>query len=223
MNYRVLAADDHPLSRRAIRVMLEGEQGFEWIGEAKDGAEAVAMCGELQPDVVLMDLKMPSMSGLEATRKIKQLYPHIRVIMLTVSDDVTDLFTAISCGAQGYLLKNMDPADWMGYLKGVLDEDSEVLRNMADRLLHSFQAAGSSTEQEVPPDVLTSRESEIVAHVANGRSNRQIAEELMITENTVKNHLKNILAKLSLDNRVQLTAYAVRRGLTHLGHKSTHK
>ncbi|MCZ8513574.1 response regulator transcription factor [Paenibacillus filicis] len=220
MKYRVLTVDDHPFARRAVRTVLEGEADFEWIGEATGGEEAVAMCGELLPDLVLMDLQMPGMNGLEATRRIKQLYPPIRVVMLTVSDDVTDLFTAIRYGAQGYLLKNMDPDDWVAYLRGVLDEESEISRSMADRLFQSFRSAGAAPVSEVPPGSLSQRESEILICVASGQTNRKIAEELCITENTVKNHIKNILAKLSLDNRVQLTAYAVRHGLTHNSQKT---
>ncbi|ALS23323.1 MULTISPECIES: response regulator [Paenibacillus] len=222
MNYRVLIADDHPLARKAVRTLIEGESGFEWIGEARNGQEAVELCGELLPDLVLMDIQMPVMGGLEATKRIKQLYPHIRVVMLTVSDDVADLFTAIRYGAQGYLLKNMDPDDWIAYLHGLLDDDSEISRGMADRLFHSFRSADANVS-DVQPGVLSQRECEILSCVASGQSNRQIAETLVITENTVKNHIKNILAKLSLDNRVQLTAYAVRHGLTQIGQKNGRK
>ncbi|GMX66420.1 response regulator transcription factor [Paenibacillus elgii] len=219
MNYRVLIADDHPLARRAIRSLIDGEAGFEWVGEARSGAEAVELCGRLLPDLVLMDIQMPGMSGLEATKRIKQLYPHIRIVMLTVSDDVADLFTAVRHGAQGYLLKNMDPDDWIAYLRGLLDENSEISRGMADRLFHSFRSTGESTTSDIGPGVLSQRECEILSCVASGQSNRQIAETLIITENTVKNHIKNILSKLALDNRVQLTAYAVRHGLTQIGQK----
>ncbi|MBP1156653.1 MULTISPECIES: response regulator transcription factor [unclassified Paenibacillus] len=223
MNYRVLIADDHPLARRAVRTLIEGEDGFEWIGEAQNGLEAIELCGRLLPDLVLMDIQMPKMGGLEATKRIKQLYPHIRVVMLTVSDDVTDLFTAIRYGAQGYLLKNMDPDDWIVYLHGLLDDDSEISRGMADRLFHSFRSADAAPVSNIQPSALSQRECEILSCVASGQSNRQIAETLIITENTVKNHIKNILAKLSLDNRVQLTAYAVRHGLTQIGQKNGRK
>ncbi|TVY11847.1 response regulator [Paenibacillus cremeus] len=223
MKYNVLIADDHPLARRAVRSMLDGEAAFEIAGEAHDGSEAVRLCGELLPDLVLMDIQMPVMNGLEATKRIKQLYPQIRVVMLTVSDDAADLFTAIRHGAQGYLLKNMDPDDWINYLRGLLDDDSEISRRMADRLLHSFRLPQEPPISEVKPSVLSAREGEIVSCVASGQSNRQIAETLIITENTVKNHIKNILAKLELENRVQLTAYAVRHGLTQISHKSGEK
>ncbi|PYI53110.1 response regulator [Paenibacillus flagellatus] len=216
--YRVLIADDHPLARQAIRSLLDGDALFETVGEAAGGEEAVSMCGNLQPDLVLMDIHMPDISGLEATRRIKQHYPHIRVVMLTVSDSVADLFTAIQFGAQGYLLKNMDPDDWMHYLRALLDDNSEVSRQMADKLFHHFRGGAGADASEPGIGALTPRERELVAWVASGDTNRQIAERLVIAENTVKNHIKNILDKLNLENRVQLTAYAVRQGLTHIGH-----
>ncbi|ULL17938.1 DNA-binding response regulator [Paenibacillus sp. H1-7] len=223
MNYRVLIADDHPLARRAVRTLLEGEEGFEIIGEADNGEQAFAKCREMSPDLVLMDIQMPGMTGLEATRKIKQLHPHIKIVMLTVSDDVADLFTAIQNGAQGYLLKNMDPDDWIDYLRGLLDDNSDIARQMADRLFHQFRSVPAQAVEETKPHVLSAREGEILTCVASGQSNRQIAEQLMITENTVKNHIKNILSKLSLDNRVQLTAYAIRHGLTQYSQKQGRK
>lgn len=221
--YRVLIADDHPLARKAVRSLLEEDGRFETVGEATGGTEAVAMCGRLQPDLVLMDIHMPDMSGLEATRRIKQLYPHVRVVMLTVSDHVADLFTAIQFGAQGYLLKNMDPDDWLHYLRALLDDNSEVSRKMADKLFHHFRSGTGGGLPEPNENVLTPREVELVALVAAGDTNKQIAERLVIAENTVKNHIKNILDKLKLENRVQLTAYAIRHGLTHIGHNRGEK
>ncbi|WP_068776392.1 response regulator transcription factor [Paenibacillus sp. FJAT-26967] len=212
--YRVIIADDHPLARQAVQSLLEDDPSFTVVGEAYNGEEVVPMCGDLQPDVVLMDIHMSPVNGLEATRQIKQLYPHIRIVMLTVSDDVADLFTAIQFGAQGYLLKNMDPDEWMQYLHALLDDDSQVARQMADRLMQRFRMSGTPphSSQSLPP--LTNREHEIVLHVAEGYNNRQIAGKLLISENTVKNHMKNIFEKLQIDNRVQLTAYAVKQGLT---------
>jgi two-component system nitrate/nitrite response regulator NarL len=223
MNYRVMIADDHPLARKAVRLLLEQEAGFEIVAEVLDGEQAIEMCRELQPDLVLMDIRMPVMSGLEATRKIKQLYPHTRIVMLSVSDDVADLFTAIQNGAQGYLLKNMDPDEWMVYLKGLLDDNSEISRGMADRLFQLFRSSSRQAESLTKPSGLSPREVEILSCVSSGQSNKQIAEQLIITENTVKNHIKNILAKLQLDNRVQLTAYAIRHGLTHFSQNNDNK
>jgi two-component system, NarL family, nitrate/nitrite response regulator NarL len=209
--HKVLIADDHPLAREAIRSLLAGDPAFQIIGEAVDGEEAVRLCAELHPNLVLMDINMPRVDGLEATKRIKKSCPDIKIVILSVSDDVTNLFTAIRYGAQGYLLKNLEPDDWLSYLHALLDETSEVPREMAGRLLHHFR---SEEQPEEPiPDVLTPRERELLRCVAAGETNRQIAEKLVIAENTVKNHIKNILEKLELENRVQLAAYAVRHGL----------
>ncbi len=210
--YRVLIADDHPMARSAIRSLLDPDPSFDVVGEAENGEQAFLLCGELHPDLVLMDINMPKWSGLEATREVKKAYPHIKVVILSVSDDVGDLITAIQFGAQGYLLKNLEPDDWINYLHALLGEDSELTREMANRLLHRFRQ-----DEEEPagmvPEVLTPREREIVMYVGAGKTNREISEALIIAENTVKNHLKNILDKLQLTNRVQLAAYAVRHHL----------
>ncbi|MGO0060589.1 response regulator [Brevibacillus fluminis] len=209
--YRVVIADDHPMARLAIRSLLADDDAFELIGEAADGEEAYHLCGNLQPDLVLLDINMPKWNGLIATREIKKNYPHIKVVILSVSDDVGDLFTAIQYGAQGYLLKNLEPDDWVSYLHALLEEDSEVSREMASRLMNHFRK--EPVPDEPTPGVLTPREREIVIRVGLGDTNREISEHLFIAENTVKNHLKNILDKLGLANRVQLAAYATRHQL----------
>ncbi|MGD8191754.1 response regulator [Brevibacillus ginsengisoli] len=209
--YRVLIADDHPLSREAIRSLLEGDSAFDIIGEATDGEEALLLTEKLQPDLVLMDINMPKLDGLLATKQIKRHYPHIRIVILSVSDDVADLFAAIQYGAQGYLLKNLDPDDWLSYLHALLDGNSDFSRELAGRMLHSFKK--DEMKDEPSPSVLTPRELEILSCVAAGDTNKQIGERLVITENTVKNHMKNILEKLQVENRVQLAAYAVRNGI----------
>jgi DNA-binding NarL/FixJ family response regulator len=190
---------------------LEQDPSFEVVGEATNGEEAYTLCGQLQPDLVLMDINMPGWSGLEATRVVKKAYPHIKVVILSVSDDVGDLITAIQFGAQGYLLKNLEPDDWITYLHALLGEDSDVSREMATRLFHHFRQ--EQRLDEPTPDVLTPREREIVKYVGAGKTNREISDALVIAENTVKNHIKNILEKLQLANRVQLAAYAVRHHL----------
>jgi two-component system, NarL family, nitrate/nitrite response regulator NarL len=211
-NCRVLIADDHPLAREAIRTLLEGDPSFEIVAEATNGQEAVEFCKDYQPDVILMDIRMPVLNGLEATRQIKLLFPKIRVVILSVSVDVADLFSAIQVGAQGYLLKNMDPDDWLIYLRALLGDNTEVSRGMADRLFYQFQQGMPSSDSS--SDVLTPREREILIHIAAGFTNRQIAEKLFITEHTVKNHVKHLLEKLMLSNRVQLAAYAVQNRLS---------
>ncbi|MEC0267234.1 response regulator transcription factor [Paenibacillus anseongense] len=215
--FRVLIVDDHPLARKAIRSMLEPVADFEIVGEASSGEAAIVQCGEVAPDVVLMDIHMSPMDGLEATRRIKQAYGTIRIVMLTVSDDVADLFTALQFGAQGYLLKNMDPDEWLTYLRALLDDNSDAARGMADKLFQRFRAPVGNSAEGPTPSMLTSREQEITAYVAQGDNNRQIAEKLLISEHTVKNHMKNILVKLGLENRVQLTGFAIKHGLTRKG------
>lgn len=209
--YNVVIADDHPLAREGIRSVLEMDQSFFIVGEATDGYEALELCGKLQPDLLLLDINMPRLNGLEAVRKIRSSYPQIHVVMLTVSYDVKDLFTAIQFGAQGYLLKNMEPDDWVEYLHALLGNQTEISREIASRLLYRFRNGNISDEQS--PLTLTPRECEILSRVAAGDTNKQIAQRFIIAENTVKNHIKNLLEKLQLDNRVQLAAYAVRHGL----------
>ncbi|MDR7075835.1 DNA-binding NarL/FixJ family response regulator [Neobacillus niacini] len=209
--YRVVIADDHPLAREGIRSVLEADETFFIVGEATDGQEAFELCRKLQPDLLLLDINMPKLNGLKAVRKIRLDYPQIHVVMLTVSDDVKDLFTSIQYGAQGYLLKNMEPEDWLEYLHALLGEHTEVSSKIANRLFHRFRI-GNTYEDEPNPDSLTPRECEILSCVASGETNKQIAQRLVIAENTVKNHIKNLLEKLQLDNRVQLAAYAVRHG-----------
>jgi two-component system, NarL family, nitrate/nitrite response regulator NarL len=222
----VLIADDHPLAIQAVRAMLEDEPGFRIAGEARGGREAVRLCQELEPDLVLIDIRMPDMGGLEATRRIKQAQPGVKVVVLSVSDSVQDLFTAIQYGAQGYLLKNMDPADWLDYLKALLEDEPDVSRRLADKLFLRFKASSldpssaseaSSTDSDEAAELnpLTPRERQIAAMVAIGATNRQIGERLVISEYTVKNHMKNMLDKLGMENRVQLAAYAIKRGWTN--------
>jgi two-component system, NarL family, nitrate/nitrite response regulator NarL len=205
--------DDHPLARQGIREVLEADPTFFIVGEATNGKEAYELCTNLQPDLVLMDIKMPDCDGLEATRTIKKTHPHIKVVILSVSEDVVDLFQAVQVGAQGYLLKNLEPDDWVQYLHALLDEDLEISREMANRMFQRFHH--EPTHDEPKPDILTVREREILIRVSKGETNRQISNHLCIAENTVKNHIKNILEKLHLENRVQLASYAVRHGLTN--------
>ncbi|MDB5054571.1 MAG: DNA-binding response regulator [Bacilli bacterium] len=209
--YRILIVDDHPLARKAVRSLLEDEPAYMIVGEASSGQEALEACESLKPDVVLLDIHMPVMNGLETTRYIKQKYAHIKIVILSVSDAVTDLFTAIKNGAQGYLLKNMDAAEWLNYLGALLQEDSDIPKMIADKLFYRFKTGLSDKEPLL--NLLTPREHDILALVSKGDTNRQIAETLIIAENTVKNHIKNLLEKLSLDNRVQLAAFAVKNQL----------
>ncbi|MBL4954798.1 response regulator transcription factor [Neobacillus sp. YIM B02564] len=208
MTYQVLIADDHPHARRAILEILEDDNLFSIAGQAKNGKEAIQLCEELNPDILLIDIEMPVMNGLEATKIIKEKFPLIKVIILSVSDNVGDLFTAIQYGAQGYLLKNMEPDDWLQYLHSIVDGSDTITRNLAGKLLYQFRERDLMNTPEI--STLTAREKEILLLVSDGLTNKQIAEKLYIAENTVKNHIKHLLNKLGLENRVQLASYAVK-------------
>lgn len=204
---RVLLADDSDLARQAIRAVLRPDTGFQVVAEAEDGFQALALARELMPDLILMDIHMPRCDGLLATRLIKRELPYVVVVMLTVSDDAGDLFEAIKSGAQGYLLKNLEPRDWVAYLHGVTAGDRAIPREMAQRILAEFTAPAPPAE----PDMgLTEREREVLRLVAEAKTNREVAAELFISEQTVKNHIKNIMQKLHLKNRVELALHAQR-------------
>lgn len=204
---RVLLADDSPLARRAVRALLKGDSGFEVVGEAEDGVEALALTRELAPELVLMDIDMPRCDGLLATRLIKREFPRVMVVILTVSDDAEDLFEALGSGAQGYLPKNLDPGDWLGCLQDLAR--GEAPRTMAHRVLAEISPKDATLAPE-DTDPLTRREREVVRLVAGAMTNRQVAAALHISEQTVKNHVKSILKKLRLNSRVELALLAHR-------------
>jgi DNA-binding NarL/FixJ family response regulator len=209
---RTLIVDDSRLARQAIRAILEGSPWFEIVGEAADGREGIDRVRELAPDLVLMDLRMPRLDGLEAIQLIKETFPSTLVVVLSVSDDPQDLFEAIRCGAQGYVIKNMDPDLWVEYLEALVQGDAHISRAIAERILREF-----TRQSTVPPaalPTLTSREHEILTLVSRGLANKEIGVELAIAEGTVKRHLQNILAKLHLRNRVELATFALAQGLT---------
>lgn len=207
---RVLVVDDHAHAREAICSILSEDPLFEVIATAASGHDALALTEQWMPDLILMDVQMPDMDGLEATRLIKLRFPYVMIVMVTVSDDVTYLFEALKQGAQGYLLKNLSPSTWLEYLRAIVSDDAPLTKELAYRILQEFPAPRS---QDVPDNPLTSRELEILQWVSAGYTNREIADQLGISDQTVKNHLKNILQKLQLDNRVQLTRYALESGL----------
>lgn len=206
---RIMLADDHAHAREAMKDIIELDPSFEVVGEAVNGREAVALSGQCMPDLILMDIRMPVLDGLEATKAIKERYPYVKIVMVTVSGDIMYLFEAIKRGAQGYLLKNLSPASWHEYLRAVAFDEAPMSREVAVRLLQEFTTIKTSVPEKSP---LTAREKDILECVAKGRSNKEISGELDISEHTVKNHLKNILHKLHLDNRVQLMRYAYENG-----------
>ena len=211
---RVLLVDDHILFRKGVASLLASHKDIEVVGEAEDGVEAVAKARETVPDVILMDLAMPKCSGLEATRLIKREMPHVKIIMLTVSDDDRDLFGAIKNGADGYLLKNLEPYQLFDMLEGIRRGEAPISGMLAAKILQEFrQPDHSLPQQPEASDELTPREMEVLERVVEGATNKEIAEALVITENTVKIHLRNILEKLHVQNRIQAAVYAVREGL----------
>ncbi|GFR37524.1 DNA-binding response regulator [Insulibacter thermoxylanivorax] len=209
--FRVLVIDDSEQARDAIRTILAADPVFEVVAEGASGEEALALTAAWMPDLILMDIRMPGMDGLEATKRVKEEYPYVKIVMVTVSDDITHLFDALKKGAQGYLLKNLQPESWLEYLKAICFDEAPMTRELAYRILKEF----SHTDPPSPgasPTPLTPRETEILRLVAKGMSNREIAEELVISEYTVKNHLKNIFHKLHLQNRSQLVRYVYEHG-----------
>ena len=207
---RVLIADDHALFRDGLRSLLEA-RGIEVVGEAKNGREAIELARRHRPDIVLMDLTMPEVDGLTATRLVATELPDVRVVILTASDDEADLFEAVKSGAQGYLLKNLEADEFFQALASVMAGEPVLTPRLARRLLQELAQRPAAQEQAA---ALTDREREILELLVQGvTSNRELAERLFISENTVKYHLKNIMAKLHLENRAQVIAYALRTGL----------
>lgn len=212
---RVLLADDHVLFRKGIAALLKSCKNILVVGEADDGLEALAVARKTLPEVVLMDIHMPRCSGLEAIALFKREMPLVKIVMLTVSDDNKDLFTAIKSGAQGYLLKNLEPDQLYDCLESISKGESPLSGVIAAKILQEFMRLSPVPEQEMKENIegLTARETTILHLVAEGKTNKEIASELVISENTVKIHLRNILEKLHMKNRIQVAVYAARQGL----------
>jgi len=210
---RILLVDDHILFRKGLARLLDAQPDFQVVGEASDGAEGVEKARSLRPDVVLMDLRMPVCDGLEATRQIKQEVPGVRVVVLTVSEDDQDFLAAIRCGADGYLVKSMRPEVLFQELRGLARGEAPLSREMTGKLLRQIARVAPAPLPTAQPDSLSERERQVLVLLAEGLSNEEIAAELGIAENTVRNHVRNILEKLGLKNRVQAAVYAVRQGL----------
>jgi DNA-binding NarL/FixJ family response regulator len=211
---RVLIADDHPLFRDGLRSLLEA-RGIDVVGEARNGREAVDQARRLRPEIVLMDLNMPEMGGLAATRLISAEQRDVKVVVLTASEDDADLFEAIKSGAQGYLFKNLESDEFFRLLDGVAGGEPALTPGLARKLLGEFARPPAPAEAVAHgPGSLTEREREVLDLLVQGiTTNRELAERLVVSENTVKYHLRNILDKLHLQNRAQVVAYALRHGM----------
>jgi DNA-binding NarL/FixJ family response regulator len=212
MTIKVLIADDHKLFRQGlIGLMKTREDLVEVIGEAETGAEAVSLAEQLRPDVILMDIYMPQMDGLQAAKEIHERFPQIAIVMLTSSEKDGHLYEAVQVGVSGYLLKSLDANELFDLLKGVVKGETAMTRAMAGKLLKSV--ANRMANEGKGEQSLTERELLVLRLVASGASNQDIADKLTISINTVKSHLKNILDKLQLENRTQAATYALKHGL----------
>jgi DNA-binding NarL/FixJ family response regulator len=210
---RVVLVDDHDLFRTGLRNLLE-EQGVDIVGEAGDGAHAVRLVRELAPDVVVMDLNMPGVSGVEATRQVTSAAPLTRVVVLTISDQDGDVLDAILAGACGYLMKDASIDELMAGIRAAAIGESLISSHIAGKVLQRVRATSSSPEiAEAIRTELSDREIQVLKLIANGKDNSMIAAELHISPKTVKNHISNILMKLQIENRIQAAVYAVRSGI----------
>jgi two-component system NarL family response regulator len=210
---RVAVVDDQELFRRGLTMLLGVEDDIQVVGEAGDGVAATELAASTVPDVILMDVRMPKRSGIEACVAIKDVAPTARIIMLTVSDEEADLYDAVKNGASGYLLKDSSIDEVAQAIRVVADGQSLISPSMAIKLLDEFKQMSRSDRQQVPSPRLTDRELEVLKLVAQGLNNREIAKRLFISENTVKNHVRNILEKLQLHSRMEAVMYAVREKL----------
>lgn len=210
---RILLADDQRLFREGLAQLLRSQPDLEVVGEAETGEEAVSRARELLPDLILMDVSMPGGGGLEATRRIKEEMPSTRIVILTVSEEDHTVFEAVRSGAEGYLLKDIRPQELFGMLRGVFRGEAPISRGTAAKIIKGLarRPAGERDAPASPP--ITPREKQVLELVATGAANKEIAAALHISEHTVKKHLRNILEKLHLENRVQAALFAVQQGL----------
>jgi DNA-binding NarL/FixJ family response regulator len=214
---RLLLADDHALFRSSLRSLLE-TRGLEVVGEAVDGRQAVDMAVRLRPDMVLMDLSMPVLNGIEATKQLVERAPEVKVVVLTASMEDEDLFEALRAGAQGYLLKNLEAESFFSLLDRALAGEPALTPALSRKVLQALNRPAPARPEPQDPDALTDREREVLELLVEGiTSNRQLARRLNVSENTVKFHVRNILDKLHLHNRAQAVSHALRKGLVEPG------
>ena len=213
--YRVLLADDHQLFREGLANILSAQPDFEVVGEASDGLEVFIMAREQHPDLILMDIGMPGCNGVEATQRIRAVDDHVIIVMLTVENEDEQLFDAIRNGAQGYLLKSIRSRDLVELLRGAMRGEAALTPSLGGRILEEFRKMSLTRPSISKEDMLalTQREKEVLCLVAEGASDREIADSLTISVHTVKSHVRNILAKLQLSHRHEAALYAQREGL----------
>jgi len=211
----ILLVDDHPLFRKGVRSLIEAKAGYRVIGEASNGCEAVTFTRANKPAVIFMDIDMPEMNGLEATRIIKKECPKTNIFILTVSDYDSVLFDAIKAGASGYLLKNLEPADLYDTLEKIRNGEAVINGVLATKILREFNRMSGARVKAKEIEPLSEREIEVLEHLVRGKDNKEIAQALSIAPSTVKTHLQNIMDKLHLKNRIEAAVYAVGEGLVN--------
>lgn len=217
---RVLVVDDHPVVRRGIKSLLAEEDDLEVVGEAANGKDAIQQVADLNPDVILMDLVMPEMTGIEAIRQITASHPDARILVMTSFAADDKVFPSIKAGALGYMMKDSDPEDLIRMIHQVYRGELSIHPTIARKVI---QELNRPTDGPLTPEPLTERELEILQLLAQGVENKEIARRLVLREATVRTHVSNILSKLHLANRVQATLYALRKGITTLDTPPTHK
>jgi two-component system response regulator NreC len=213
---RLLLADDHAVVRSGLRMLLQAQPDMIIVGEAETGQEAIRLVAELSPDVVLMDIEMPGMNGIEATRRIKANAPASAVLALTMYEDDQYFFEMLRAGASGYVPKRAAPDELVSAIRAVSRGEVFLYPSLAGRLVQDYLRRGPVGEGEPPGDELTPREQEVLTLIAQGFSNNEIADQLVISAKTVDRHRENIMRKLNLHNRVDLVKYALRKGLIGL-------
>ena len=213
---RVLLADDHTLFRRGIRTILEQMQDIDVVAEAADGNEAVSVARDLVPDVILMDIKMPVLGGIEATRSILQENPHIGIVLVTMFDDPESVFSSMRAGARGYVLKEAEPEELKRAVEAAYRGEVILCPKIAKKVLEHFGDEPVRRQPGLQYEDLTQRELQVLQLAADGASNKEIAADLVISEKTVKNHIANIFSKLQVNDRTQAVLQALRRGLVSL-------
>ncbi|MCB0158823.1 MAG: response regulator transcription factor [Caldilineaceae bacterium] len=210
---RLLLVDDHVIVRAGLRMLFQAEDDMEIVGEASGGEEALAMVTRLQPDVIIMDVAMPGMNGIEATRRIRAVAPHAAILALTMHEDEQYFFAMLGAGASGYIPKRAAPDDLVSAVRVVSQGNVFLYTSLARFLMHDVMANHSAVET---PEPLTAREQEVLALIAEGMTNREIGNALVISPKTVDRHRENIMTKLNLHNRVELVKYAIEKGIITL-------
>ncbi|MCB0164894.1 MAG: response regulator transcription factor [Anaerolineae bacterium] len=209
----ILLADDHIIFRKGVAALLKGHPDVKIVGEVSNGNEAIEAARQLSPDVILMDVRMPEMDGFQATQIIKKELPCIKIIIFSILDGQDELFTSIQLGADGYLPKCFEPQQLFEILKQVKLGETALPSAMTTKIVQDFSQAANGNEHTPPSQELSSRELEVLRLMARGEQNKEIADVLDISENTVKNHVRSILEKLTVRNRIQAAVYAVREGI----------